>query len=444
MPLISLDSREGSLEVSSYEGSFDDYKSVSSTGFDRSSFKESPYDFFRERDNHAYIQRGSISYEGDCNNNLIVSSQPKNKLVNVRNAFIFSGESHVEIMPVFKLQEVIGRGRKVLVGKTIKYHIPERVLKRENLPEADFDRISREIKDNYGIESTDIRLVNPGRSRNGIYLAIGKRGDKFILKYRGEDKEKAELISRILAHIPYYFPEIYPRADGSRSYTIEIEKTAYGLEDFVEADNQKEINLDYFSLVGNHIALLDMQLSNFTRKNRNLEKILTRSEYVTESNIASLYLDLAQNNEYHNCLLSYLNDIVNSGLSDKIRTLPDFLIHRDLNHSNILWRGNQPIIVDSESIGFYKRVNEFIAPLLLWENMGRPNYLDSALPKLINAYNKSSENPLSAREEEILPSLLEYALLKFYVVRSIRREIKDKCYLEVIKKNLQSLGGFND
>jgi len=115
-----------------------------------------------------------------------------------------------------------------------------------------------------------------------------------------------------------------------------------------------------------------------------------------------------------------------------------------LNWSNIFWDTNKPKIVDSESIGIYRRLEEFIAPLLLGENMARPNYVKDSLERMVENYNDSINESLFQEEENILRPLLKYSLLKYYVVRSIRRKIEDSEYLDILHKNLNEIGGRDD
>ena len=153
---------------------------------------------------------------------------------------------------------------------------------------------------------------------------------------------------------------------------------------------------------------------------------------------------MKNNPNKHGFLVDSLDEILREDFFGGLSKLSEALIHRDLNQSNIFWNMNNPKIVDSESIGIYRRLEEFIAPLLLGDNMARPNYIKDSLERIVENYNDSINNPLSQEEENALRPLLKYSLLKYYVVRSIRRKIEDPEYLDTLHKNLNALGGRND
>lgn len=439
-----LDTKRGTLKILGYDGSSAEEESICLGSTTKNTTDPHHWEFFRTKSNHSYTRKGGVFYEGDCRNNLIISSYAQNRLVDVRNAFIFVGDSCIEISPISNLRAVISKGLEVLSSEKINYNIPERVFRRENLPEVALDKLSEEIKKKYGIEPRKVSGINSRRSKNGVYHIIGKNGHEYVVKYKGKNKTQAELISTTLAKVPIYFPRIYPREDCEGSYTFDIDGILYGLEDCVKGESSKERNLNYFDLIGNHIALLHEQLSCFVQENTDLgEILLSRGESSSESNIASTYLDLAKNRGEHSLLLSQLEEIINESLSSNIRSLPKFLIHRDLNHSNIIWVGEDPKIIDSETIGISERINDFVAPLLLLGGMRQPKYLEGSLPKLIDSYNRFSKAPLSKEERHLLPVLLKYYLLKYYVVRTIRRNMEEEGYLNELKKTLLNLGTIN-
>ena len=400
-------------------------------------FSSQRWNFFRQENNHAYV-KGDVFYQGDCRNNVLISPYRNNRLVNVRNAFVFVGDSFIEVSPISDISNAINKGKRKLSNQEIDYHIPKAVFERENLIEKDPDYVTREMKRRYGVESKKISMIPSTSKMGGIYSIEGKDGHKYILKYRAKNKERAELVSIITGSVPDFFPRIYHRVDNL-DYTFEMEDGWYGLESFFEGSS-KEKNLDYFSLLGEHIDLLHQQLADFSQNNKNLERVLFSEEgYLRESSFVSIYLDLATKTPKHNFLLSELEKIIDKDFSSRIDSLPKFLIHRDLNQSNILWINEKPKIIDPESIMISTRIREFIPALVLGENRSRPQYIEGSLLKLINSYNKSGKNSLSHEEENILPTLLKYSLLRYYVVRTIRRNIKEEGYLNELEKDLINL-----
>ncbi len=441
MTEIAFDSKNEVISISSYDGSNND-ENYTNLHLIKRVFKNHSWDFFRKGSNHAYVNGGAVYYE-NCRNNLIISFYKNNKLSNIKNAFIVLGNSHVYVTPIFNLKEIIRYGKKILSSNIINYNIPESVFKRENLSRKHLTDIYGFIKDKYGIKSREIKPIFSVRTKEGIYHIKDINGHEYVMKYRGREKEQAELLSLILATIPNYFPNIHP-LDGNPRYTFEIGDELYGLEDYIKGDSLKMGELEYLSLLGPHIKLLHQELENFSNKKTDIEKILSsKGRDINESDIASIYLDLSTNSQKHDFLLLELNQIIDKNLKEILKSLPSSLIHRDLNHSNILWMDGKPKIVDPETIGFSMRINEFIAPLLLRENMERPSYFEGGISKLIGSYNESNKNPLSKDEISVLPSILKYALLKYYTIRTIRRNVKDDDYLSKLEKNLNDLGALD-
>jgi len=436
---VSINRNANKLEISSYNGNSGEIFRDSNTS------KRSPNElnFFREDNNHAYVG-GEITYKRGCENNLVVSPYEINILGNIKNALILVNPDKIEVSPISTFLNLFEENEKLLLGN-INYHIPKRVFMREDLPLVNLDRLKEELIEKYGVKPLKISRLDGGRSQNGIYFLKDEMKRKFVFKFRGEDGERSELISEILNKVPEYFPQIYPRVDEFNNYTLEIGGHRFGLEEFIEQTEQKEISLGYFSLFGKHLGRFHDKLSFASSEDSTLENKLTRGESFNESSILSLYIDLINNGkERHKLFLNSIEGMVLGNFSNKMKELPSRLIHKDLNSSNVLWINDKPKIIDSESLGFYKRINEFVAPLLLDGNMGRPNYLKSSIQNLIENYDSATDEPLSQNEVEILPNLLKYSLLRFYVVRSIRRGIEDREYTQILKNNLKDLGDKND
>lgn len=438
MAIINQDNKTHTLEVSDYNGLCGETIEIETSSKGES--RNLPFHFQRKQSNYGYTQGKSLFYERDCNNNLIISTYEINRLQNIKNVFILANAEGVEVSPVFNMANAISKSSEIL-SREIRYLPPEKVLFRENLPEVNMGLLHRELKFRYGIEARNINPLVEGRSKNGVYV-VTQGKSKFVLKYRGENKERAESISLVLGSVGDYFPRIFPRIDKTGNYTIKIGENYFGLEEFIEEKGKQNLTLDYFSLIGSHIGLLHNSFYSSSYGNSGLIERLKRGDFLNEASLLSIYLDLMNSNKNkHGYLTDSLNEILEGDLFSSLFGLPTSLIHRDLNHSNIIWNKNKPKIVDSESIGIYRRIEEFIAPLLLGENMARPNYFKDSFQKIVDNYNVSANEPLLHEEINALPLLLKYSLLKYYVVRSIRRRIEDPDYLEILHKNLREIGG---
>lgn len=436
MTEVSLDVTSESLEINSYDGNSAKkiaYRPSSSQKY----FLPIPkWNFFRKENNHAYV-KGSVFYEGDCKNNLIISPYLNNRLVNVKDAFVFIEDSSIEVSPISDISNAIDKGKRKLSNQKIDYHIPESVFKRENLIEKDLKSLKKEVKQIYGIEPKEISAIESGRTKNGIYYIRAEDGKEYILKFRGKHKEKAELLSQIAKNIPNYFPLNFCRRDSS-SFTFKIGEELYGLEEFIRDISPKIRDIRYFSLLGSHMGLLHNHFSNFLRRNKWIEEeLVPTGSHTSESNLISFYFDLATDKIHNTVLISELERIIEKDLNNQMISLPMALIHGDLNYSNLIWQGNNPKIVDSETIKNSNRLNEFKSPLLFGGNMAKPKYIKNSMEVMIRSYNQSSDVLLSKEEINVLPFLLRYALLRNFVVRKIRRSVDDEHYLGEIIENLK-------
>ncbi len=434
--VINTISNDGILEVKSYDGTSRQLEFSQSESFpERSPFI---WNFFRQDSNHAYV-RGKISYEGGCRNNVIISPYEDNRLINVRDAFVLVTDSGIEVSPVSDISGRISERKIGLLNKGVRYHVPKSVLERENLLEKDIDYLAREVKQRYGVKSRRISMIPSMSKMGGIYYIEGKDGHRYILKYRSKNKARAELLSLITQSIPDFFPRVYPRID-SPDYTVEMGDGWYGLESFFEG-HSKEKNLDYFSLLGRQMALLHQRLAGFSRSNKSLEATLFSEDgYLKGGSALSFYLDLSTRLPQSSHLLGELERILNKDFTGKIDSLPKFLIHRDLNQSNILWINENPKVVDLESIMISTRISEFIPALVLGGNRSRPAYVKGSLLRLVNSYNRFGKNSLTHEEEKTLPNLLKYSLLRYYIVRTIRRNMDEENYCGELKRDLDIIG----
>lgn len=435
MPISPLKRGDRVLRMESHNGFFD--KPLAS----RIKCKKNEnfsWDFHRENSNHAYLSSGKIEYGGVCENNLIISSREINSLNDVKNSFIFSYDQYLEIVPISDFERIKRLGRENLSGK-IKYNIPLKVKKREEIFNHDLDRIKSILKNSYGINPDLISPILSGRIKEGKYLVKGVDGKEYVFKYRGKNEQEIELNSEILSRLESHFPKAHKRIDNF-SYGIGLQDGYYGLEDFVKGVPIGERNLEYLGKIGKKIAFLHNNLDFFLETNPGLN-FIKRGEDFNESNILSMYFDISNKFSGSNLLIPFIEEIINQNLSSRMRKIPTRIIHGDVNSSNVIDTGKELVIIDSETFGQDKRLKEFISPLLLEGNMGPSNYLKGSLPLIINQYNKYSQTHLSQEEISILPSLLQAAILKSHVVREIRRENKTKNGLQRAIENLEKVKG---
>lgn len=438
MSNIALDLENKSLSISSYNGYSEKKEVYNLENSINENHFNSCWNFFRQGNNHAYTE-GNVFYEGECNNTLIISPYKENKLTRVKDAFIVIGKNSVKVFPIKDVPNAINLGKMLLINKKINYNIPQAVFERENLIEKDTNQLKSEIMQKYDIKLKEISMINCGRTKNGVYHLIAENGKEYVLKFRGRNKEKAEFLPQIAKNIPDYFPINFLRKDKSE-FTFKLGDELYGLEEFIKNLSPKRKNLEYLSLMGKHVGLLHNYFNDLVKKDKRINKIFDyKKGPISESNLISIYLDLWINESENKNLLSELERIIYKDLNNKMDSFPKKLIHHDLNHSNLVWIGNNPKIIDSETIKNSIRINEFESPLLFGGNMERPHYLKNSLKIFVNSYDKYSETPLSEEEKEYLPLILKYSLLRNFVIRKIRRGIKSENYIYELNTNLNNL-----
>jgi len=400
--------------------------------------RNSGYDwnFFREGSNHAYLSNGAIFYEGICKNNLIISSRENNSLNDLKDSFIFSNGKKIEVFPISDFEKIKKRSLETIAEGEINYNTPLAVKRREKLFDHDLDRVKVILEKSYGINPSEINLISSGRTKLGKYFVRDVEGRGYVFKYKGIDKKGMESNSAIIFELDSYFPKIHKRIDKSSAYGINIGDGIYGLENFIVGNSNKKRDLDYIKKVGKTIAFLHNHLNNSKIFKLDVPK---REEDFSESNLSSMYLDIVKDNPKSHPLIPFVQELIDIGFSNRMRQLPERLIHGDVNRSNVIERENDLLIIDSENFGFDKRLKEFVPPLLLKGDNSEPEYLKRSLPRIIRQYNKYSQEPLSEKEISILPLLLQAATLKYYVVRSIRRKYEKGEGIKRTIKNLEEI-----
>ncbi len=432
MSEIMLNKKSKNLEINEYNGIQGEVYSPNL----RELLPLEKVNFFRSYNNHAYTQ-GNIIYEGDCENNIIISPY-NNKLTNVKNAFILADKENVEVFPIQNLKEVLIKGKKALYKKNIEYHLPKSVFNKENIEMKSLDELKRILIENYGLKIIKSSLIKSRNKIGGTYYLEDNDKNKYVFKSRSGSNEYLETISKLMRSMPEFFPKVYFKM-GSGSTITQDKDNVYVLESFI-AGEERNRDLNYFSDIGKLIGRLHNEFSLILLNDEMFFKnTKSRKGVLSESNIASSYFDLSIKNNKHIFLTLEIEKLIDEKFILRVNQLPSCLTHGDLNASNIIWEDKSAKIIDSDSIKLSKRILDFIPALILKGNKDRPNYTCGSLENLIDSYNNSCLNNLSKEELSILPKLLKYSLIRYYVVRSIRRNIKDDLYSRNLEKEINCI-----
>ncbi len=380
--------------------------------------------FYRVNDNFGYV-KGKISFSNNCSNNLVVSDKSENMIYDLSNSFVIINKGNKETYPIENLQKSYEKVINFLKGEKIKYNIPEKVFKRENLIRKNQENLEHILLDSYGFYPENIKEI-PGRVKNNGLFQISYGNKKNILKYFGENKGRIKAISEITKNLYPLFPRIQKTKKGE-PYVL-LEDGLYILKEFVFGEVNPERDLKYFRKLGETSAFMHEELLKLMKENPNWGKeLLSDTKYLSESNLLSLIIDL--NFAGFGEISSEIGKF--NELKNEISSLPEYFIHGDLNGSNVIDTPEGLRFIDLERIKSSKRIMELESSLLFGGNMEIPIYLNGSLKSFIEGYNVVSSNPIDDNEKGLSTGLLKYSLLKNFVVRNIRRGEKENT-----KKNL--------
>ncbi len=388
--------------------------------------------FYRVNDNFGYVQ-GRITFSEDCSNNLVFSDESNSKISNLSNSLIIIQNGNEDVYPIKNFKESYERVISRLNRKEVRYNIPDKVFKRENLTRKNPKDLEKLLLDNYGFLSKEMREIKGKVKNNGIFQVSNGERNK-IFKYFGDNRKRIESISEITENLYPLFPLI-ERTNSGKHY-IPLEDGLYVLEEFVKGNFNPKRDMPYFSKLGETSSLMHNKLLQLIGCNPNLGKeLFSDTKYLSESNLISLAIDLSLQGHFD--ISSNFQKF--EELKKGIESLPDYFIHGDLNSSNVVETSRGLRFIDLERIKKSKRILEFESPLIFAGNMELPVYVPGSMRNIISGYNKGSPEEIKDSEKYLTKMLLEYSLIKNFVVRNIRRKEKENTK-ENLLENLFLLG----
>ncbi len=228
--------------------------------------------FYRVNDNFGYVQ-GHITFSEDCSNNLVFSDQPENKISNLSNSLIIIQNGNEDVYSIKNFQESYEKIISRLDEKEVKYNIPDKVFKRENLTRKNPKDLEKLLLDNYDFHSKEMREIMGKVKKNGVFQISDGEKEK-IFKYFGSNQARIESISKITEELYPLFPLI-DRTNSGKHY-VPLEDGLYILEEFVKGNFNPERDLLYFSRLGETSALMHNKLLRLISGNPNLgEELLS-------------------------------------------------------------------------------------------------------------------------------------------------------------------------
>ena len=391
----------------------------------------------RERDNFFYTKGQTVLYNKDCHNSLVISNESEGAVLGLANSALIKNGKIGYVIPINQIERILQISKNIIKEDFIFYKKPNSIVDRENLLPLNLEEAKIKIFKEYGIKVNSINEINNKKGANRIYQ-IDSGGVKFILKYRGKNKISFQNQAVFLNGIDY-FPRIIPALNSDLS--ISFNDNFYGIEEFIVGSTEPLDKRHYFELVGEHIALMHNKVQSKTRIFNDLEKkLISKTDFLNESNIISMNIDLSNNYNWNNSL--FLNSLTKlyPKLIESLPSLPEQVIHGDLNRSNLIWNENNVKMIDFDDLAVSKRIKEFIPPLLFKGNLEYPQYIPTSSFRLINGYEEHSKNPLTSSEKEVILNLLMVSLIKLFVIYNIRRNNYQKQFRDRVVEGLKMMG----
>lgn len=390
----------------------------------------------RERDNFAYVRGQRPIYFKNCKNSLIISDSNKGEIEGISNHALIFENGKKYLIPIKEVNNIMNIAQNILGEKEIIYQKPSSILERESLNNLEEDFILQNIFENYGLLIDSVKEIQTKKGDHRVY-ELSSNEEKFMLKYYGKDLNLFKVQANLLEKTSF-FPKIIPSRKGNIPFMVG--DSIYYLEEFVDGNSlPQDIDL-YYNLVGKHMAFIHNEFNKKSPGINKLEKCLSQEgNPLSESNLISMKIDLGQDFE------NYLPDEKITSFFRNLRTsrnsLPDQILHGDLNKSNLIWRGNQAKVIDFEMINFSKRINEFIPALLFEGDLSIPKYHSGSLKQILGGYNSHSNIKLTSEEISLLPDFLKISLMKSYTIYTIRRNLTNEKFKKQIESSLDILGG---
>lgn len=391
------------------------------------------FNFYRERDMFAYV-RGNVNFGENTQNILVISENPEVKIKNIKNSFIHAYEDKMDIYPISDIEKTLQRSEELLGQESVVYHKPKSVSEREYLDKKNIEDLARNLSSDYGIIPESIGRVGETQRSEGVFEIKDCRGHTYILKHWGKSNDRLNALAKIANSSNGIFPRIFPTKMGS--YSIQLSDGYYGLEEFIDGKTRERTN-DYFTKTGEAMAIMHEGLNRlFLRDNELRALLLSKSRSVGDSNIVSLWIDSTLSG--YPTVAEEVKKFGNEKLKERINVSPESYIHGDLNNSNIIWTNNGPRFIDIETVRLSRRIFDIEATSLLPGNMGLPEYIPGSLDCLVGGYNGIAKDPLSEDEIDVSRRLMEYSLIRNFVIRNIRRDDKNNS-LKKLNDNLRKI-----
>lgn len=208
----------------------------------------------------------------------------------------------------------------------------------------------------------------------------------------------------------------------------EIDNQFYLVFDWVDGKSLKpnEINIEHCEKIG--AVLADIHMTDFS-------ELGLINEWSDNAQITDwdYYLQKGQENNtvWANFLLENIDDLHNwSDLSNKsvIQLTSDRVIsHRDLDSKNVLWKQDNPIIIDWESAGYINPMQELVETAIYWSENEIGSIEKERFSAFINGYKKGY-GILQANWRMVLVSgfIGKLGWLEYSLKRSLRIECTDE------------------
>lgn len=177
-------------------------------------------------------------------------------------------------------------------------------------------------------------------------------------------------------------------------YLTKYDDKYYMVFDFVHGKtlSDEEITIEHCKKIGNILSQLHgLSSENLELENKrvNYKRLYDWESYTMNSNFPNMIYreEYLKNYKKYNSLLKRANERFNES------NLETSICHNDMDPKNVMWEGENPIIIDWESAGLSNPYRELLEDALCWSGFQNENFNEEKFSAVIAEYTKKKPLP---------------------------------------------------
>lgn len=339
----------------------------------------------------------------------------------------------------------------VIDGERVHYLRPDHIAQRRLPTLTGESRIRNVVNDRYGVSVSAVHPLAGGWRNGAVHLVVTDAGQQMVFRYLGRDATNATAVvsaARLAADV---FPRLHMTVDGDP--VLVVDGGCYCLEGFVRGHHALAGTSEYFISLGETMGRFHsaVQGPNAADLIGNLPPhgptrladqamaldLTVERDWASECrhNPCPSHQWLLENYEaLRKCVVS----LTESDYTERIRRLPQQILHRDLSPLNVLQDDDGRFrFVDLETMCRAARVLEF--PLaLIGRGAGNPlGYVPGSFQAICDGYNSMAERPLTPDELSLIRDLVVHRFVLQFVYTVVKRPVQDANHLDRMMTSLR-------